>query len=85
MTQKNNEIVKWLGVIITIIVLTVGGIKTASVLAYRVEENALLDKEKHAELEQCARENRENILKMQAKIDYIVLGIDDIKKKVDNK
>jgi hypothetical protein len=85
MTQRKNDVVKWLGILITVIVLVIGGIKTASVLAYRVEENDKIDKEEHTKLDGYARENRENILKIQTDIAYIKQGVDEIKQQVKDK
>ncbi len=85
MTQKNGNMVKWAGILITIILTLITYIGYAKVLAYRVEQNDIRDKEEHSKLEDYAKMNRENILKMQSDIAYIKQGVDEIKTQVKNK
>lgn len=81
MTQKNNDLTKWITTAIIIITLISGYIWNVSAMASRLSVNEKTDSEVHKTLAECAKENRENILRMQSDLTYIRKSIDELKQK----
>lgn len=82
MIQKNGKMVKWASVILAIIVIMFGWIwkkdMDAKEVAYRLSENETKDRTEHIEFQGFATSNRENIIKLQGSMDYLVRRVDEM-------
>jgi len=81
MTQKNNDLTKWITIVVVIITLISGYIWNVSAMASRLSVNEKTDDEVHKTLIECTKENRENILRMQSDLTYIRKSVDELKEK----
>lgn len=83
MTKSNGTLWKWISAagIITLILTCVW---QAAIMSRDLNKNCEDDAAKHQVLQQQATINREAILKIETKLEYIIEGVDEIKKELKN-